>query len=1121
MIADSTSAAAWPSAEAPRTGGSSSTPPTGAAPSALEAERNCYFDLFDLAPVGYVTLGVGGQILLANSTAAEFLGQDRATLRGRLFSELVVPEDTETCRQHCAALQCDGQPRAWEVYVQRPAGARCRVFLRANLACAQHGQPQVRLVLMEGTVPTHRETEQEITSSWVDAMAEATDYASAVARLLDCVREWSGCDAVGIRLREGEGFPYFQAVGFSPDFLQSEKELLSFDAAGQVCRDESGAPILECVCGLVLRGAREAQHPCFTPFGSFWTNSTSALQGSPLLCGLEHVRHRCHRTGYESVALIPLRTGRKPLGLLQLNHGRSGWFTPAMIATLETAAGAVSSVLVRRQAEESLRAEEHKSRSLVEHSPEGMHFYRLDPAGRLRLVGANASAERTLGVRHAELIGLPIEEAFPSLRGTEIPEMYRRLALAELAPQRFETPYQDDRISGCFEVHAFSTGPQSMAASFIDITARKRAEQELKQQQATLREITDAIPALVWTARADGCVDYCNRAWLEHFGVTREAVLGSSWMRTLHPEDVPESTRIWAEACRTGEVYEVEQRLGKAGGGHAWFLTRAVPLKDAAGNVVKWYGTHVDISNRRSAEEALRESEEHYRTLFESAAEGIVMADEQRRICHANPAYCALYGYTEEEVTKLGVEDLHPAEAMERVLAAFDAQARGALLTVPSVPCLRKDGSVFFAEVTARRMTLAGKPVLLGFFKDVTERLRLEAQSRNLERGESLARMASAIAHRFNNHLQVVLGDLELLNQSVSGEAGERLASAARAARDAAEISNLMLLYLGQGLPESRSIDAAAACRDAVPLLRGVLPPQAAWETELPQVGHVVINPVQFQLVLKTLATNAGEALMDGRGSVRLSLSVVPGTTIPTTGRFPLDWQPQAATYVCVEVRDTGRGIEPNAFDHLFDPFYSTKLVGRGLGLPVAQGIIRAAGGGFVVSSHPGKGSVFRAFLPQVDPVAAPPPPPTTAPPPLPQSQAPVPTAGPAAIMVVDDERSVRRTVCFAIQQAGYIAIEAEDGEQAIELFKQRNANVRCVICDLTMPRMDGWEVLAALRRLAAGLPIILCSGYSEAQMMEGHQDDAELPQAFLVKPYTLKTLRDTLTRILGASSGS
>jgi two-component system, cell cycle sensor histidine kinase and response regulator CckA len=276
-------------------------------------------------------------------------------------------------------------------------------------------------------------------------------------------------------------------------------------------------------------------------------------------------------------------------------------------------------------------------------------------------------------------------------------------------------------------------------------------------------------------------------------------------------------------------------------------------------------------------------------------------------------------------------------------------------------------------------------------------------------------------------------------------------------------------------------------------------------ETDLPSPGPAIsANPTQVQQVLANLVTNACEAIAQAHGTVRLAVKQVSMANMPATHRFPIDWQPQDATYACLEVVDTGCGIASSDIEKIFDPFFSTKFTGRGLGLSVVLGIARAHGGAVTVASRPDRGSAFRVFWPVSNEAV----PRKTA-----RTILAPATAGSGTFLVVEDETSVRNAVMSALKRLGFSVLAAEDGVAAVEVFRQHREEIRCVLCDMTMPRMNGWETLTALRQLAPGIPVILSSGYNEAEVMAG--DHTELPQVFLSKPYEFDVLQRAVNSAL------
>lgn len=251
------------------------------------------------------------------------------------------------------------------------------------------------------------------------------------------------------------------------------------------------------------------------------------------------------------------------------------------------------------------------------------------------------------------------------------------------------------------------------------------------------------------------------------------------------------------------------------------------------------------------------------------------------------------------------------------------------------------------------------------------EKAELEAQNRQLQKAESLGRMAGAIAHHFNNQLQIVLGNLELATMdelSPNVNPVECLTLAMQAAHKAAEMSSLMLTYLGQTPGRHEPMDLSETCRQSLTSLQESIPNNMVLKTDFPAPGPVIrANAGQIQQVLTHLVTNAWESVGQNKGTMALTVKTVFLSDIPATNRFPIDWQPQEKIYACLEVTDDGHGIPDGNIEKVFDPFFSTKFTGRGLGLPVVIGIVGAHGGGITVESRPGRGSVFRVFLPLSD----------------------------------------------------------------------------------------------------------------------------------------------------------
>jgi len=430
---------------------------------------------------------------------------------------------------------------------------------------------------------------------------------------------------------------------------------------------------------------------------------------------------------------------------------------------------------------------------------------------------------------------------------------------------------------------------------------------------------------------------------------------------------------------------------------------------------------------------------------------------------------------------------------------------------------LKRDGGLdnLWVKYRVEGIVLHGHRAAVMAIEDTTLHKRAEAQSHQIQKAESLKRMAGAVAHHYNNMLAAVMGNLELTFENIAENSRlsavskvnllRNLTEAMNATRRASEMSDLMLAYMGQTNGRHEPLDLSEICRQCIEDLKAGFPEQFTFNTEVPSPGPAVNgNADQIKQVVRSVVTNAREALDDCLGAVSLRIFTVQGSDIAEEQCFPLEFKPRSITYACIEVVDDGCGISETDVERIFDPFFSTKFIGRGLGLSVALAAVKAHGGCVTVEGGPGLGSVFRVYLPESEE-------------PVSQSIAQdqevgTPLKG-VSVLLVEDEVMVRRAAAAMLNLLEVKVIEAKNGSEAVEVFLRHRDEIQCVLCDLVMPDMDGWETLEALRRLSPGIPVILTSGYDEALAMQG--EHPEKPQAFLGKPYRMTDLETLLIKAI------
>jgi signal transduction histidine kinase/CheY-like chemotaxis protein len=385
------------------------------------------------------------------------------------------------------------------------------------------------------------------------------------------------------------------------------------------------------------------------------------------------------------------------------------------------------------------------------------------------------------------------------------------------------------------------------------------------------------------------------------------------------------------------------------------------------------------------------------------------------------------------------------------------------------------------------------------------ERRRLEAQVLQAQKLESLGLLAGGIAHDFNNLLTAIMGHAELAREAVPPDAGARkdLEEVETAAKRAAELAGQMLAYSGRAQFVAAPVDLSEMVREMGQLLEASISKKATVVYRLdPTLPLVEADPTQIRQVVMNLLINASEAIGQETGMITVTTSALP-VTQPLAG-----WigdSPKPGRYVALDVADSGCGMSEETRSKIFDPFFTTKFTGRGLGLAMVLGIVRAHKGHISVDSKPGRGTTFTVLFP---PAAS-------------QARRPAREgagraqdwAGRGTVLVVDDEVIVRKLARAMAERCGFQVVEAADGVEALQLIESAPSGFACMLLDLTMPRMNGEETLRELRRRGHALPVILSSGYPA----EGPVRDAA---GFIQKPYRFADMRDTL-RAATDGSGS
>ncbi len=518
-------------------------------------------------------------------------------------------------------------------------------------------------------------------------------------------------------------------------------------------------------------------------------------------------------------------------------------------------------------------------------------------------------------------------------------------------------------------------------------------------------------------------------------------------------------------------------------------------------------------ARRRKDAAALRQSEADYRTLMEHASDAILVADRFGILRAMNTRARELFGPSEHLVGRPMNALVDPSDAAGRLAlsAAFATESP----RVVSARLRRRDGEALNVEASIKRIDTDR---VLAIVRDLSERLRLEEERRELERQimesqklESLGQLAGGLAHDFNNLLMLVLGHADQARhviedaRSPASEAVQSLEEVVRAAERAGEMTQKLLAFAGREAIEHVSLDVSALVRDLDELLQATVPRDARLTLDLAQdLPLVEAAPARLRQVLMNLVINARDALEGGSGEITVRTSRVTSGELPEFD-VQLDDLDRDRNAVMIEVIDTGTGMSDSTRKRMFEPFFSSRFQGRGLGLAAVRGIVRSHRGAIHVVSKAGEGTTVRVVLPTAAytlPAARP--------------AHPLGMGTGTRVLVIDDDAGVRHVVANMLERVGYPTLVASSGAEGVELFRKERMTIACTIVDLTMPGLDGLATRAALQAIDSSAAVLLMSGYSEEVSREGSDGSG----IFLQKPFSARELVEAVRTALGVADG-
>jgi PAS domain S-box-containing protein len=756
-------------------------------------------------------------------------------------------------------------------------------------------------------------------------------------------------------------------------------------------------------------------------------------------------------------------------------RGRS-WSAIYAGAPVRNAAGEIVQLVLtlhdtteRRQREETLIRIDAERRLAVEVLERGDAMYVFD--AEYRLVMANPAWEAMVGQPRDRLLGRVLWESFPELEGSGFQRVFRRVVETR-APATHEEYYAPLGLWTEVSVYPASNGG---AAVFVrETTARRRTEQALRDSETRLRDLANNISQFAWMATPRGEVTWFNQRWYDYTGATPEHSLGTHWQAYHHPAHRDRALTKFVHCLASGEAWEDTFPLRGRDGSYRWFLSRALPIRDESGHVLRWFGTNTDVTEQRAAEQALRRSEARARAVLQSLAEGVVLFDAEGRVETVNAAVEELLGSSLESLQLDSHED--PRWRLLRgdgsgfprdEQPATRALRGGTVLRDVEMGVPRADGSVRWISVNAQPVRDADGTLFgaVASFFDITGRKNTEAALREADRRKD--EFLAMLSHELRNPLAPIRNAVFILKH-VPPDSAQANAARAVIERQVEHISALV----------DDLLDVTRIARGKIELARSRL--------DLRMVVHAAVEDLRSvfdqRRVSLSCRTDDEPIFIDG-DPVRLAqvfgnlLSNAAKFT-PEGGRVELQVQALDAQRAEVTVEDDGVGIDPALAERIFEPFVQAddslarSRGGLGLGLALVRGIVELHGG--EVSAHSegtGCGARFRVLLPRAEARTGT----------QPAQPAPLSRGSHRRVLVVDDNVDAAETLAQLLALGGDTVDIAHDGPSALAMASEQPPDV--VLCDIGLPGMDGYEVARALRaRYADRLTLVAVSGYAQPE---------------------------------------
>ncbi len=1021
-----------------------------------EIDGEKYAELYDFAPAGYFTLSKDSEILQLNLTGATMIGKVRSQLLKAQFSYYISVETKP----------------AFNAFLEKIFAGTSKESCEVNLETNNNEPMYVHL--------------------------------SGIA-----VESGKTCFVTMVDINErkrGEESLKASEEKFRNLFQTMIQGVVYQDADGRII---SANPAAERILGLSL----------------------DQMQGRSSLDPRWHAIHEdgSDFPGETHPAIVALRSGQPVLNIVMgVFHPQTGnyiWinvnamplFKPNETAPYQVHA-TFDDITVRKHAEEALSESNVRFNALFFNVPLQCVIYRFirDEHGEIvdwEFSDINPLGAASIGKDAADVIGKRATDVFGSEAMAPYIKISRQIAKTSQS-QQFETQFAANGRNYLSSV--FLVGTEHYANVSVDITKHTQTEIALRESKDQINQLLQTTDQCIYGIDLNGCCTFINKTGLNTLGYKIEDCVGKNMHNLIH-HSYSDGTHYPVEDCPifqaklTGVGHKLDSEVMWRKDGTSFPAEYSSYPIIQNGNISGAVVTFSDITERKRAEESIKESEDKYRLLYESNQMPIaIFGTETLKFLSVNNAFVDKYGYTREEFLTMTILDIRPESEKERVKQSIKIFDKG-LVNLGEYLHKKKNGEIIHVEIIRNDLVFEGKNAKLVFANDITERKNTEQALRQAQKLESIGTLAGGIAHDFNNLMNAVLGQSALALKKLPKESPvvDHITKAIKASERVADLTKQLLAYSGRGKFVIDEIDLNKLVKENIAMLEVSIPKTTQLQFDLGSPSpHIIGDIGQIQQVIMNLIINAGEAMGSNPGYITVRTnSIVLSENISEYSKYTAT-SIAAVNYAMLQIKDNGCGISAETLISIFDPFFTTKFTGRGLGLAAVLGIIKGHKGGLRIESEVGKGTMFEIVWPLIEPSKISK---------ITEMTTTTINGEGNTILIIDDEASVIELLEDVLTEVNFKVISALDPLKGIELYRNQQQNISMVILDYSMPHMDGKVAFDKLLQINNKVKVVLCSGYTEEETLSVFGIDR--PTAYFQKPYDTGTLVKRVAQIVSNKS--